>query len=85
MESSLPPLFTAIKGLGRSEGATAEGVRSGGVLGTYLLGPLLVLNPDFTRWLLDDLGATDAPLAFEEEVRQAYAARLREFEGNIEL
>lgn len=85
MESSLPPLFTAIKGLGRSEGAAAEGVRSGGVLGTYLLGPLLVLNPDFTRWLLDDLGATDAPLAFEEEVRQAYAARLREFEGNIEL
>ena len=32
MESSLPPLFTAIKGLGRSEGAAAEGVRSGGVV-----------------------------------------------------
>lgn len=85
MESSLPPLFTAEKGLGRSEGATVEGIRSGGVLGTYLLGPLLVLNPDFTRWLLDDLGAVDTPLAFETEVRRAYQARLEQFQGNIEF
>ena len=85
MESSLPPLFTVEKGLGRSESAAVEGIRSGGVLGTYLLGPLLVLNPDFTRWLLDDLGAKDAPLAFETEVRQAYRARLEQFQGNIEV
>lgn len=85
MESSLPPLFTVEKGLGRSEGATVEGIRSGGVLGTYLLGPLLVLNPDFTRWLLDDLGAADTPLAFETEVRRAYQARLEQFQGNIEF
>ena len=85
MESSLPPLFTVEKGLGRSESAAVEGVRSGGVLGTYLLGPLLVLNPDFTRWLLDDLGAKDAPLAFETEVRQAYRMRLEQFQGNIEV
>ncbi len=85
IESSLPPLFTVEKGLGRSEGAATEGIRSGGVLGTYLLGPLLVLNPDFTRWLLDDLGASDAPLAFEGEVRQAYKVRLEQFRGNIEF
>lgn len=85
IESNLPPLFTVEKGLGRSEGATVEGVRSGGVLGTYLLGPLLVLNPDFTRWFLDDLGAADAPLAFEDEVRQAYRVRLEQFQGNIEF
>ena len=85
MESSLPPLFTVEKGLGRSESAAVEGIRSGGVLGTYLLGPLLVLNPDFTRWLLDDLGAGDAPLAFEDEVRRAYRVRLEQFQGNIEV
>lgn len=85
MESSLPPLFRVEKGLGRSEGAAVEGIRSGGVLGTYLLGPLLVLNPDFTRWLLDDLGESDAPLAFEKEVRQAYQVRLEQFQGNIEF
>ena len=85
MESSLPPLFTVEKGLGRSEGAAVEGIRSGGVLGTYLLGPLLVLNPDFTRWLLNDLGAADTPLAFEAEVRRAYQARLEQFQGNIEF
>ena len=52
---------------------------------TDLLGPLLVLNPDFTRWLLDDLGAADTPLAFETEVRRAYQARLEQFQGNIEF
>lgn len=85
MSSTLPPLFTVEKGLGRSENAPMEGIRSGGVLGTYLLGPLLVLNPDFTRWLMDDLGAKDAPLAFEPEVRKAYEVRLHQFEGDIEL
>lgn len=85
MDSPLPPLFSAEKGLGRSENAAVEGIRSGGVLGTYLLGPLLVLNPDFTRWLLDDLGAQDAALAFEPEVRKAYEVRLAQFQGNIEL
>ncbi|MBP3493774.1 MAG: hypothetical protein J6J83_04080 [Oscillospiraceae bacterium] len=85
MESSLAPLFTVTKGLGRDENAAVEGVRAAGVLGTYLLGPLLVLNPDFTRWLLNELGAQDAPLAFEEEVRRAYEVRVQQFEGEIEL
>ena len=85
MDSALPPLFTAEKGLGRHENTSAEGIRFGGVLGTYLLGPLLVLNPDFTRWLLDELGAKEAPLVFEPEVRKAYQVRLAQFQGNIEL
>ena len=78
MESSLPPLFTVEKGLGRSDGATVEGIRSGGVLGTYLLGPLLVLNPPFTKQLLQDLGA-EGTLAFEEAAMEAYEVRLAEF------
>ncbi len=85
MESNLQPLFTVTKGLGRDENSKVEGIRAGGVMGTYLLGPLLVLNPDFTRALLNELGAEDAALAFEEEVRRAYEVRVQQFEGEIEL
>ena len=78
-------LFKVVRGVGRRPGSLVEGFRRGGLMATYLTGPLLVLNPDFTRWLLDDLGAKDAPLAFETEVRQAYRMRLEQFQGNIEV
>lgn len=50
----------------------------GGLMATYLTGPLLVLNPPFTKQLLRELGAEDT-LAFEEAAMEAYEARLAEF------
>lgn len=85
LSTTLPPLFRVEKGLGREEGSAEEGIRLGGVLGTYLLGPLLVLNPPFTQWLLKQLGAGEATLAFAEEVLRAYDVRVKEFSGQIEL
>ena len=58
------PLFTVEKGVGRFPGAAVEGFRRKNLLVTYLTGPLLVLNPPFTKWLLRQMGAPDA-LAFE--------------------
>ena len=46
-------------------------------MATYLTGPLLVLNPPFTKQLLRELGAEDT-LAFEEAAMEAYEARLAE-------
>ena len=85
LSTELPPLFRVEKGLGRQPECREEGIRVGGVLGTYLLGPLLVLNPPFTRWLLAQLGAENAALAFSDEVFRAYETRVKEFEGEIEL
>lgn len=72
------PLFRVERGVGRHPGAFAEGFRRGGLMATYLTGPLLVLNPPFTKQLLQDLGAEDT-LAFEEAAMEAYEARLAEF------
>ena len=47
--------------------------------GTYLLGPLLVQNPPFMRYLLRLIGAENTPLAFEKEADEAYAVRLEEY------
>ena len=50
------------------------------VFGTYLLGPLLIMNPPFTRYLLRLLGAEPETLPFEEEIMEAYRRRLRDYE-----
>lgn len=69
-------LFPVEKGVGLNKKCPFEGVRYRNFFGTYLLGPLLINNPHFTRFLLDRLGARCAPLALEEQVQAAYEKRL---------
>ena len=71
-------LFKVVRGVGRRPGSLVEGFRRGGLMATYLTGPLLVLNPPFTKQLLQELGA-EGTLAFEEAAMEAYEARLAEF------
>lgn len=73
------PLFRVERGVGRHPGAFAEGFRRGGLMATYLIGPLLPLNPPFTRYLLEQMGARDVHLAFEDTAMKAYRARVEEF------
>lgn len=71
----------ARRGIGINRDTPFEGVKKNNFIGTYLIGPFLVMNPPFTRWLLDTIGAKDAPLAYKDAMEQAYAQRLREFEN----
>ena len=73
------PLFRVERGVGRHPGAFAEGFLRGGLMATYLIGPLLPLNPPFTRYLLEQIGAKDVHLAFEDTAMKAYRARVEEF------
>ena len=41
-----------------------EGIRDHNFFATYLVGPFLVLNPLFTKYLLNDVMKLDATLAF---------------------
>ena len=71
-------LFTVKRGVGRDPDTKEEGFVRGGLMATYLTGPLLVLNPPLTRWLLRQLGPNDA-LAFEDAAMDAYRLRVAEF------
>lgn len=68
----------AQRGIGINRDTPLEGIRKNNFIGTYLVGPLLVMNPPFTRYLLGLLGS-DAPLAYSGAMEQAYAQRLKEF------
>ncbi len=72
-------LFETVRGAGRSPGVTVEGIRKNNFMATYVLGPLLVLNPPFTQYILSLLGADDAALAYDEAIMASYDLRLREF------
>ena len=60
-----------------------EGIRLHNFFGTYLVGPILVMNPPFTKYLLRLLGAGDVPLAFEKENMEAYAQRKKDFAEKV--
>lgn len=70
----------ATRGTGLNRESTLEGVREKNFFGTYLVGPLLVMNPRFTRYLLELLGTDAASIAFEPAMELAYEQRLREFQ-----
>ncbi len=66
------------RGVGIHPGVSYEGIHKNNFYATYLIGPLLVLNPLFTKHLLKSLGQPDA-LPFEDVVMKAYQLRLGEF------
>ena len=78
-ESPVAGLFETARGAGRNPGVKPEGIRYNNFMATTVLGPLLVLNPMFTKRLLALLGAGDRPLAFEKAAMDAYTQRLKEF------
>ena len=73
-------LFKALRGPGLNDESKFEGVRINNFMGTYV-GPILVFNPDFTKYLLRLLGVKEPKLAFEKEAVEAYNIRLKEFEN----
>ncbi|NLZ81895.1 MAG: hypothetical protein GX913_08890 [Clostridiales bacterium] len=72
--------YKVIRGAGLNPDSDLEGIRRNNFFGTYTLGPLLVLNPYFTKYLLKLLGVEEPVLAFEEANIDAYETRLAEFE-----
>ncbi len=71
--------FEAVRGCGVNPDSKREGVRIGNFFGTYLIGPLLICNPLFAKYLLRLAGAKAPRLLFEEEAMAAYEQRLTEF------
>lgn len=73
-------LFTTVKGVGRDgQEHSGEGFRRGGLMATYLIGPLLILNPPLCKWVLRQMGVPSDTLAFEEAAMDSYQKRVAEF------
>ena len=77
-EDKLNPLFNTIKSCGINPSTMNEGIRINNSMATYVIGPLLILNPLFTKWLLNEFNI-NTKLAFEEEAIDAYKYRLEDY------
>lgn len=83
-EATDPPknkaFFKVDKGMGMSNDSTLEGIHDKNLFATYLVGPFLVLNPDFTKsFIRDCLKVEGGGLAYEKEIYDAYRVRVKEF------
>ena len=63
------------------DGGAKEGFRKNNFMATYLVGPLLCINPEFTKFLLKLLKVENINIAFEEEISECFNQRLKEFEA----
>ncbi len=76
-KSSESPLFTVIK---EKNNEKQEGVLKKNFFGTNLLGPILILNPYFTKYLFSLLGYKKE-LYLEKELIEAYEERVKEYQN----
>ena len=67
------------KGIGINKESKLEGINKNNFFGTYLTGPILILNPLFTKKILQILGVDKPKLYLEKDLKAAYEERLRDF------
>ena len=73
-------LFETLRGDGLNKDVKGEGIRINHFFATHITGPLLVLNPTFTKWYMEKMmGVESAVLAFEEAAMDAYNLRVAEY------
>ena len=73
-------LFTPKRGPGMNRYAKGEGIRINNFFATYVIGPLLILNPPFTKWYIrNQLGVPIGQLAFEDAAVDSYNCRVEEY------
>lgn len=65
------------RGVGINKDTDYEGIRYKNFYGTYLLGPILPMNPHFTKFLLKEAGYQEDP-AFMDAAMDAYDFRVKE-------
>ncbi len=74
------PLFETIR---EENNSKYEGLRKNNFFGTNLLGPILILNPYFTKYLFKLLNKDS--ILYEEELVDAYNKRLQEYKSDIKF
>lgn len=80
-DNSAEYLYEVTKGDGMNRQCRLEGVRRNRFFGTYTIGPLLILNPDFALYIQRQLGAGNPRLIYESAMRDAYEERVRQYES----
>lgn len=80
-DDSFPFLFETERGYGMNPEVKGEGIHYKNFIATYLIGPLLISNPDFTRKFMAMFNESAPDVPFYEELKEAFNIRLEEFKN----
>ena len=72
-------LFKTIRECEPEDSAVDEGIRINNFFGTYLLGPLLIVCPNFAKYIMQLMGIESPKLAFEDYTMYCYDERMKDF------
>ena len=79
--SELPIWLKLNRGIGFNNDLDPEGIKYHNFFGTHCLGPVLIMNPIFTKHLFKQLGYNESSLPFEDDLLSAYNKRILEFKN----
>ena len=71
-------LFKTSKERDAENSSVDEGVRKNNFMGTYLNGPLLIMNPAFAKYILGLLGIEEPHVIYEDVMEYAHKKRLED-------
>ena len=74
-------LFDTVRGVGINPDTKFAGIRKNNFMGTYIIGPLLILNPPLAKFILEKMGVKNPRLAFEDTAMEVYNRRVSEFKN----
>ncbi len=77
--SGLDTFVNVTKGLTMNPESSCEGIVKNNFFGTALLGPMLILNPLFTKRIFETAGIDTSGIPFYKEMVDAYNIRVNEF------
>lgn len=76
-DNSLNYFLEVEKGIGINKESKLEGIKKNNFIGTYLIGPILILNPLFVKKVMGMMGVEKEPALYNDSL-EAYNVRLRE-------
>ena len=76
-DNSLNYFLEVEKGIGINKESKLEGIKKNNFIGTYLIGPILILNPLFVKKVMGMMGVEKEPALYNDSL-EAYNVRLKE-------
>jgi len=67
------------RGTGINKDSMLEGIHINNFFGTNLVGPILVMNPYFTEYIMSLLGIKEPKAAFRKQALESYNIRIEDF------
>lgn len=80
-DNSKIPFLSVQRGIGLNPESVLDGIHFDHFYASSMIGPILILNPLFTKYLLKELGAGEVVLPYEADLMAAYQQRLLEFKN----